>query len=108
MRSLELAFGEDPFLLSRGVYVFRDREKSTSFMAAIADHRHYLEKKAEAEKMRNIYNNEAHLSRDYSLKPGEKIKINLPSNEASKNRPNSSEAVLFLQTLSEDDWGEFM
>lgn len=57
---------------------FRERNEASDFNAAISGHREYLRRKDEAEKIHIQYEAEEGTLKDYSLKPGEKIHIEVP------------------------------
>eukprot|EP00210_Caulerpa_lentillifera_P003102 g2964.t1 len=97
---------------------FRERCESTDFMAALSDHRQYLTRKKEAEKVKEAYNSHPENHKDYSLKPGEKIKIQLPKSSGTRatDKPKAQKTSP-IQTpdggnpkaqTDDDDWGDFI
>lgn len=85
-------------------------------MAALSDHRQYLSRKQEAERVKEEYISHPENHKDYSLKPGEKIKIQLPKSSGSRvndkvipQHPAPPPGAVELNMQSNDDeWGDFI
>ena len=67
---------------------FRERTQSSDFNAAIDEHRQYLRRKKEADAYKEQFAASAEAQKDYSLKEGEKITIQI------KKSPNASPSNL--------------
>ena len=63
---------------------FRERTQASDFNAAIDEHRQYLRRKKEAEAYKKQFAGSAEATKDYSLKEGEKITIQI------KKSPNAA------------------
>lgn len=59
--------------------VYRDRDKSSDFSAALNEHRQYMRRKAEAKVLREKFACEDREKADYSLKPGTSMTLKLPT-----------------------------
>ena len=76
---------------------FRERNQSSDFNAAIDEHRQYLRRKKEADAYKEKFAQSAEASKDYSLKEGEKITIQI------KKSPGASPSGKLKSRLSIGD-----
>ena len=63
---------------------FRERMQASDFNAAIDEHRQYLRRKKEADAYKKQFSSSAEASKDYSLKEGEKITIQIKKSPNAK------------------------
>jgi hypothetical protein len=72
---------------------FRERTQASDFNAAIDEHRQYLRRKMEAEAYKDQFAGSAEATKDYSLKEGEKITIQIKKSPNAKGAISASEKL---------------
>ncbi len=69
---------------------FRERTQSSDFNAAIDEHRQYLRRKKEADQHKKQFEDSEEANKDYSLKEGEKITIQIKKSPSAGGTAASS------------------